>query len=136
MKGDFSRYAVSLDRRRSRIVAQQGRVSLDADWNEQSVLVDDAMRALAGDILHGATNARVVAVPEGHAGLGLLVRSGWEFDGSAYMDLGHPRRFHLGGFRPYRFEFDVCPQAAGDIISRINRHADGRLNGEFAIGID
>ena len=136
MKGDFSRYAVSLDRRHSRIVAQQGRVSLDADWNEQSVLIDDAIRSLTNDVLHGGTSARAVSVPEAHPGLGLIVRSGWDFDGSSYMDLGHRRRFHLGGFRPYRFEFEICPQAQGDIISRINRHTDGRVHGEFAIGID
>jgi hypothetical protein len=136
MKGDFSRLIEAPDRRFSRVIAQQGRVSLDADWNEQAALYAEALRAVASDVLGESDTGLAVSVPAARAGFGLIVRRGYVFDGSSYIDLGHGHRFRLGAFTPYRIEFDLCPAGAGDIISRIVRHGDGRVHGEFAAGID
>lgn len=75
MKGDLSQGAFD-PRRFSRVVAQQGRVQLDADWNEQAAIVDYRMRTMIGDVFgHGGLVSRVVA-PRANAGFGVHVHHG------------------------------------------------------------
>lgn len=55
MKGDFSRFGFDPWRSFSRVLVQQGRMTLDADANEQQALTLHALRALAVDLIgqHG-----------------------------------------------------------------------------------
>ena len=55
MKGDFSRFGFTPDRSFSRVLIQQGRMTLDADANEQQHINLLALRALASDLIgrHG-----------------------------------------------------------------------------------
>ncbi|HKI06188.1 MAG TPA: DUF6519 domain-containing protein [Thermoanaerobaculia bacterium] len=51
MKGDFSRLTFDRSKQFSRVLMQQGRVQVDADWNEQSDIVLHYLRALAADLI-------------------------------------------------------------------------------------
>jgi hypothetical protein len=51
MKGDFSRDSFDPIRHFSRVLMQQGRVQLDADWNEQQSIVLHFLRTLARDLI-------------------------------------------------------------------------------------
>ena len=55
MKGDFSRDTFDPAKHFSRVLMQQGRVLLDADFNEQAAIVLSYLRALATDLIgpHG-----------------------------------------------------------------------------------
>jgi hypothetical protein len=55
MKGDFTRDTFDPAKHFSRVLMQQGRVQLDADWNEQTAILLHYLRTLARDILgpHG-----------------------------------------------------------------------------------
>lgn len=55
MKGDFTRDTFDLRKHFSRVLLQQGRVLLDADWNEQAAILLHYLRALAADLIgpHG-----------------------------------------------------------------------------------
>lgn len=55
MNGDFSRDSFDRRHRFSRVLLQQGRVLLDADWNEQTSILLHYIRTLAADLLgpHG-----------------------------------------------------------------------------------
>jgi hypothetical protein len=55
MNGDFSRDTFHPAHRYSRVLMQQGRVLLDADWNEQTSILLHQLRALARDLIgpHG-----------------------------------------------------------------------------------
>src|SRR3954463_4525945 len=55
MKGDFSRLTFNPARGFSRVLHQQGRVTLDSDANEQQAINLHLMRALAADVIgqHG-----------------------------------------------------------------------------------
>ena len=55
MQGDFSRDTFEARKNFSRVLMQQGRVQLDADWNEQSAILLHYIRTLAADIIgpHG-----------------------------------------------------------------------------------
>ncbi|WP_347260876.1 DUF6519 domain-containing protein [Rudaea sp.] len=66
MKGDFTRNTFDPSRHYSRVLMQQGRVQLDADWNEQAAIFTHYLRALARDLIgpHGA--------PVGSAGFALV----------------------------------------------------------------
>lgn len=55
MQGDFSRDTFDPARDYSRVLMQQGRVLLDADWNEQTAILLHYLRTLARDLIgpHG-----------------------------------------------------------------------------------
>ena len=55
MKGDFTRDTFDKDKQFSRVLMQQGRVQLDADWNEQTSILLHYLRTLAAHIIgpHG-----------------------------------------------------------------------------------
>lgn len=69
MKGDFSRWSFDPKKEFSRVLMQQGRVQLDADWNEQVAIQLHQLRSLAKDLIgpHGG--------PEGD---GFKVVSCWD----------------------------------------------------------
>jgi hypothetical protein len=66
MKGDFSRDTFNPANRFSRVLMQQGRVQLDADWNEQASILLHYLRSLAADLIgrHGG--------PQGNFGFGVV----------------------------------------------------------------
>ena len=66
MKGDFTRDSFSPGHGFTRVLAQQGRVQLDADWNEQVAILWDYMRATVVDLIGPH------AGPHGHCGFGIL----------------------------------------------------------------
>ncbi len=51
MKGDFSRDTYDSVKHFSRVLQQQGRVQLDADWNEQAAILLHYLRTLAADLI-------------------------------------------------------------------------------------
>jgi hypothetical protein len=51
MKGDFSRDTFDPVKHFSRVLQQQGRVQLDADWNEQAAILLHYLRTLAADLI-------------------------------------------------------------------------------------
>jgi hypothetical protein len=55
MKADFTRNTFHPFKNFTRVVMQQGRVQLDADWNEQAAILTRYLRSLAADIIgpHG-----------------------------------------------------------------------------------
>ena len=50
MKGDFTRETFNKSKHFSRVLMQQGRVLLDADFNEQSAIILHYLRTLAADL--------------------------------------------------------------------------------------
>lgn len=51
MKADFSRWTFDPKNQFTRVLMQQGRVQLDADWNEQAAILLHYLRALAEDLI-------------------------------------------------------------------------------------
>jgi len=70
MKGDFTRDTFDATRHFSRVLMQQGRVQLDADWNEQAAILLHYLQALAADLIgpHGGP-----ANPDGTKGDGFAI---------------------------------------------------------------
>jgi len=65
MKGDFSRNTFNAKYHFSRVLMQQGRVQLDADWNEQASILLHYLQTLAADLIGpygGPTNGAGFAV--------------------------------------------------------------------------
>jgi hypothetical protein len=69
MKGDFTRDTFDPAKHFTRVLMQQGRVQLDADWNEQGAILLHYLQALATDLI-GPFGG-----PEGNAGFGLFAKS-------------------------------------------------------------
>jgi hypothetical protein len=69
MKGDFSRDTFDPLKHFTRVLMQQGRVQLDADWNEQTALLWHYIRALSADLIgqHGG--------PDGLCGFRVLTHN-------------------------------------------------------------
>jgi hypothetical protein len=61
MRGDFSRTTFHPENQYSRVLKQQGRVELDADWNEQVAIGLHQLRTLAADLIgsHGGPKGNV-----------------------------------------------------------------------------
>lgn len=51
MKGDFTKMTFAPDKNFLRVLMQQGRVQLDADWNEQAAILLHYMQTLATDLI-------------------------------------------------------------------------------------
>lgn len=51
MYGDFARVTFDPPKNRSRVLMQQGRVQLEADWNEQGAIFNYLLRTLAKDLI-------------------------------------------------------------------------------------
>ena len=50
MKGDFSRWTYDTTKHYSGVLMQQGRVIIDADWNESVAIFSESIRKLAFDL--------------------------------------------------------------------------------------
>ena len=59
MKGDFTRDTFDSGKHFLRVLMQQGRVQVDADWNEQVAILLYYMQTLAADLIgpHGGPAA-------------------------------------------------------------------------------
>src|SRR5215218_4671355 len=53
MKGDFSRFTHDPSKHYTGVLKQQGRVDLDADWNEYVEIQDHLRRAMEADLMGG-----------------------------------------------------------------------------------
>jgi len=69
MKGDFTRNTFNASKHFSRVLMQQGRVQLDADWNEQIAILWYYLQTLAADL----TGPH--AGPKGNCGFEIIVRA-------------------------------------------------------------
>src|SRR5438132_1710646 len=69
-RGDFTRDTFNPEKHFSRVLMQQGRVQLDADWNEQTSILLHYLQALAADLIgpHGGP-----AKPDGTSGDGFKI---------------------------------------------------------------
>ncbi len=84
MKGDFSRLTFNSAKQFSRVRMQQGRVMLDADWNELNDILLYYMRTLAADLIgpHGGPENNLgFEIKAGDAEEGLEI-----FGGHYYVD--------------------------------------------------
>ena len=89
MKGDFSRWTFDPEKYYSRVLMQQGRVQLDADWNEQAAIQLHLLRTLVQDIVgpHGgpADSFRIRS-----ARRSFRIMPGHYYAGGILCELDHP----------------------------------------------
>ncbi len=89
MKGDFTRDSFAASRRHTRVLLQQGRLLLDADWNEQVAILLHRMETMIRDLVgpHGG--------PEGDCGFEIRPEGA---DGPLQNDFGiGTGRYYVGG---------------------------------------
>ena len=72
MKGDFTRDTFDRTKHYSSVLMQQGRVQLDADWNEQARLLLHRLEMLARDLIGWGGG------PDPKAGGGFDLSFGWK----------------------------------------------------------
>ncbi len=65
MKGDFTRFTFDSDKRFARVLTQQGRVSLDSDWNEAAAIQAYLAQTRTQDVIG------LCGVPKDNAGMGV-----------------------------------------------------------------
>lgn len=87
MHGDFSNVTFDAARRYSRVLQQQGRVTLDADTNEGSALLLHAIRALTRDLIgdHGGPG-RAFLIEAVGAGVDVQPHDLQAHEGNYYVD--------------------------------------------------
>jgi Family of unknown function (DUF6519) len=106
MKGDFTRNTFDAAKHFSRVLLQQGRVQLDADWNEQTSILLRYLRTLAMDIFGP------YAGPADAMGFDLIIKDAPS--ASAQIDVIEPD--------PTRAAFLKQKVAEGDILIGTGRY--------------
>jgi uncharacterized protein DUF6519 len=87
-RGDFTRDTFAPFKRFSRVLMQQGRVQLDADWNEQASILLHYIRTLAKDLIG----------PSGASGNAFLLAAMKDTAGNALADFSiHRGDFYVDG---------------------------------------
>lgn len=128
MKGDFSRVALDASKF-SRVLAQQGRIQLDADWNEQQAIIDYRLRSALSDLFgHGGLFGLAV-VPRARAGFAIHLHQGAQFHGDP---AGISAAMPLEGFeaKPYTIDLWIRTVAEGGsdpVSGTLVRGADFRI---------
>lgn len=122
-RGDFSRLTFDPAKHYSSVLMQQGRVQLDADWNEQVDIVAHRLRTQAMDMI-GATGA-----PAGSSGFEIVPRAALGFDGKRrYLTLGHTASEIYGSPAALTIEARIKPRQGsqgGVVLCRFERLEDG-----------
>jgi hypothetical protein len=87
-RGDFTRDAFHPAKHFSRVLIQQGRVQLDADWNEQTAILLHYLRSLAADLIgpHGGPACEGGAMANGFL---VTLRKTLTSDGDFLIGHGH-----------------------------------------------
>jgi hypothetical protein len=78
-RGDFTRDSFNSFRHFSRVLMQQGRVQIDADWNEQTAILLHYLQTLAAELIgeHGGTGFEIIPVKDANNILtGFTISSG------------------------------------------------------------
>src|SRR5580658_3674682 len=127
MKGDFSRVTFRQEKQYSRVLMQQGRVQMDADWNEQMAILAHRNEIQMADIV-GASG-----VPAGSDSFLLYLRPGLEFRrGGACIEVESPHAFAFAGGAAFTIEAWIRPLAAGVMLA----NSGEELSGGYALVID
>ena len=97
-RGDFTRDTFDPLKRFSRVLLQQGRVLLDADWNEQNSILLHYLRTLTGDLIgeHGGTEG-AFAIGVDPKAMGLTPAEEKELKLGASDFLIGKGRYYVGG---------------------------------------
>src|SRR6185437_2608571 len=96
MKGDFTRQTFAGRNHYRAVLAQQGRVQLDADWNEQAELQAYLDRLTSRDVIgpHGTP----IDLPAGSSGMEIVDGTGRPPKGTPTSDLWiSPGHYYVGG---------------------------------------
>lgn len=89
MKGDFTRDTFDARHHFSRVLMQQGRVQLDADWNEQAAILLHYLQTLAADLIgpHGGPAINPDGTEHGGFKIGPMGANGFTIGkGRYYVD--------------------------------------------------
>lgn len=125
MKGDFSRLTFNPRKHFSSVRMQQGRVQLDADWNEQLDIIAHRFATQAADFI-GASGA-----PRDSQGFELRLRTGLRFDGvDDFVDAGSASSLPIEQGGVFCIEIWMEPEKGGSGGSLI------WVDGAFALRLD
>ncbi|MEM6468157.1 MAG: DUF6519 domain-containing protein [Planctomycetota bacterium] len=114
MKGDFSRDSHNQSKQYSRVLMQQGRVQLDADWNEQAALLLQAHRQSLADQMGG----HGTWTDEDRTEDATAFRVSLDADGDLVIGDGH---YYVAGVRcfnesPFKIKGDTAAHFAAEAL--------------------
>ncbi len=118
-RGDFSRLTFDPAKHYNAVLMQQGRVQLDADWNEHVEILAHRFRSQVTDTIGPA------GAPAGCSGFEIVPQAALRFDGkSHYLTLGHAGSAAYSAAAALAVEADVEPReggAGGVLLCRYDR---------------
>jgi N-acetylneuraminic acid mutarotase len=142
MKGDFSRFTFRPTRRYSGVLMQQGRVQLDADWNEQIAILAQRDKTLFADMV-GASGS-----PAEERGFQCTVRAALDFSINGQVaEIKEGEAFGFEHRAPFTIEAWVCPiesgkgatgqtRTAGSVFSRMPPPAKEKPHQGYRLAIE
>ena len=117
MTADFSRNSFRAKEGFSAVRLQQGRVQMDADWNEQVDIVNALVRQTTADLI-GSAGA---PIPGG--GFELVVRNSLALNGRGFADTAPTTAFNIGNRKEFRTEVVLATKddtAQGVVLALID----------------
>lgn len=124
--GDFSRFGFDPAKGYTGVLAQQGRVQLDADFNEQRAIVEHALRVALNDLLPGSW------APASKPGFGVHARVARRFEGADRLLLDESGSLGPGGGGQHTLELWLTWSGGAAVLVDC-RGRDGDLGYEVAI---
>jgi hypothetical protein len=124
--GDFSRVGFDPSKGYTGVLAQQGRVQLDADWNDQRAIVEHAIRTALSDLLPGSW------APASKPGFAVRARVARRFEGSDRLLLDESGSLGPSGRGQHTLELWLTWSGGAAVLVDC-RGRDGSLGYELAI---
>lgn len=124
--GDFSRFKFDPAQGYTGVLAQQGRLQLDADWNDQREFTQHAIRAVLRDLLEGDW------APRANPGFGLRPVVALRFEGEDRLVIDESGTLAPGEQDPHTLELWLTWSGRPCMLVDC-RAADGTLGYELAI---
>ena len=133
MSGDFSKWLFDPSKGYSRVLMQQGRVILDADWNDMQAIQDWKTGTTIEDLVGPAS------FPVNSPALTPKVTGGLKFDGEDDFVLIEREQLDFSGNKSFTIEVEVAPEKTDHnmtIFSQWQELAHLGIESGFCLGIN
>ncbi|MCM8529668.1 MAG: DUF6519 domain-containing protein [Lentisphaeraceae bacterium] len=133
MSGDFSKWIYDPTKGYSKVLMQQGRVILDADWNDMQAIQDWKTGRAIEDLIGS------VSFPVNNPALTPKVSGGLHFDGEDDFVLIEREQLDFSGNKSFTIEVDVVPEKTAQsmtIFSQWQELVHLGIESGFSLGLN
>ncbi len=118
MSGDFSQLTFTAEKAYNKVLMQQGRVILDADWNEMQSIHDWKNETMVKDLIGS------LAFPKKHPAFSPKLHGGLSFSGDNEFVLIEKEELYFYGEKPFSIEAEITVEPCEHSMTIISQWQD------------